>query len=264
MIYQNSASGFFRIVDATQGYHKSIKDKALKKGAMLSLFTDDTVRSWYDFIRNRKDVELRLPKMSDREELRAFSFNDHEGYSIEFDYFPESDVNIDLRRSIKDNSDLRIKIDKEHYSSEQSWRGSSKSEKMYFTLGMMNSYAESVSNKAKILGLGEPLSPAQTDALYKYAEMIAQDNKVKLYRETELLVTDLFPAFITKNKHVILIYLDDTLEKYLTIKRDKEKLVKTGKYMGEARKNIARRFGKLLSYQDDVIEAKLNKKLNAE
>ena len=139
-----------------------------------------------------------------------------------------------------------------------------KEEKMFFTLGMMNAYAESVRHKAKILGLGEPLTAEETDDLYEYAKMIAESNKVKIYREKELLVTDLFPASITKDRHVILIYIDDTLDKYLKIKADKEKLVKTGKYIGEARKNIARRFGKLLSYKNDVVEEKLRKKLNSE
>ena len=147
---------------------------------------------------------------------------------------------------------------------EKTWQGRTRSEKMFFTLGMMNAYAESVKNRAKILGLGEPLSSEETDALFEYAKVIARHNQVKIYREPELLVTDLFPAHITRNKHVILIYLDDTLEKYLAIKADKASLVQTGKYEGEARKQIARRFGKLLSYSDASIEQKLQRKLNAE
>jgi catechol 2,3-dioxygenase-like lactoylglutathione lyase family enzyme len=264
IMYKTSPSGFFRVVDGAHGFHKPIDDKALKKGAMMSFFTNDTVEGWFEFIRKRKDVELRLPKMSDREELKAFAFNDYEGYSLEFDYFPEAKLNMDLRKSIKDNADVQSAVDLSHYSSEKPWRGSSKEEKMFFTLGMMNAYAESVHNKAKILGLGEPLTAEETDDLYEHAKMIAQSNKVKIYREKELLVTDLFPASITKDRHVILIYIDDTLDKYLKIKADKEKLVKSGKYTGDARKNIARRFGKLLSYKDDVVEEKLRKKLNSE
>jgi catechol 2,3-dioxygenase-like lactoylglutathione lyase family enzyme len=264
VVYHTSASGFFRIVDGAHGYHRPIKGKALKKGAMLSLFTDDTVKQWFDFIRVRDDVELRLPKMSDREELKAFAFNDYEDYSIEFDYFPDVDINAGVRASLEKNSAAKPTFDKEHYSLEQSWRGRTKSEKMFFTLGMMNAYAESVSNKAKILGLGEPLTAEETDELYDYAKMIAERNKVKIYREPDLLVSDLFPAFLTQNRHVILIYIDDTLDKYLAIKADKEKLVKSGSYKGEARKNIARRFAKLLSYKEDVVEQKLSKKLNAQ
>ena len=146
----------------------------------------------------------------------------------------------------------------------RTWKGRTASEKMFFTLGMMNAYAEAVKNKAKILGLGEPLSSEETDELFEYAKQIAHHNGVKIYREPDLLVTDLFPAHITRNKHVILIYLDDTLDNYMAIKADKASLLESGQYKGQARKNIARRFAKLLSYSDDVVEQKLKRNINAE
>ena len=44
------------------------------------------------------------------------------------------------------------------------------------------------------------------------------------------------------------------MRQYLAIKADKAALKAEGKYEGEARKEIARRFGRLLSYPDAVIE----------
>ena len=71
-----------------------------------------------------------------------------------------------------------------------------------------------------------------------------------LYRETDLIVTDLFPADVAKGKHVLLIYKGTTLDEYLALKKRKSELVDSGSYAGEARKDIARQFGKLLSYPD--------------
>ena len=48
--------------------------------------------------------------------------------------------------------------------------------------------------------------------------------------------------------------ITDTLERYRAIKSDKARLVAQGKYAGEARRDIARRFGRLLSYPQATIE----------
>jgi hypothetical protein len=75
-----------------------------------------------------------------------------------------------------------------------------------------------------------------------------------MWRETDFLVTDLYPADVAAGKHVLLIYTGDTLDRYLAIKADKARLVDKGKYEGAAREEIARRFGRLLSYPDAVID----------
>jgi hypothetical protein len=80
-----------------------------------------------------------------------------------------------------------------------------------------------------------------------------------MWRETDFLVTDLYPADVAEGKHVLLIYTGDTLEQYLELKADKASLVAAGKYEGEARKEIARRFGRLLSYPDPIIDDLINR-----
>ena len=105
-IYQTSPSGFFRVVDGASSLHTPTDDIALKKGTMLSYFTNDTVEGWFDFIEAREDVELRMPVMSDREKLKAFSFVDYEGYAVEFDFFPPAPRNLELRQSLESNADL--------------------------------------------------------------------------------------------------------------------------------------------------------------
>ena len=82
---------------------------------------------------------------------------------------------------------------------------------------------------------------------------LLRENDVLMWRETDFLVTDLFPADIADGKHVLLIYTGETLDRYLAIKADKSLLLAEDRYEGQAREEIARRFGKLLSYPEPVI-----------
>lgn len=123
-----------------------------------------------------------------------------------------------------------------------------------YNLGIMGGFAEVVRLGVKTLALSEVMSPAEMDDILPDAEIVAERNGVKLYRESELLVTDLYPADVALGKHVLLIYTGDTLERYLALKADRAALAANGEYSGEARKEIARRFGRLLSYPDSVIE----------
>ncbi len=126
-----------------------------------------------------------------------------------------------------------------------------------FRLGGIASFAEMVRVGVKTLALSAPTSPEEMDALVDEASRIAHEEQVMIYREAELIVTDLFPADVAVGKHVLLIYKGTTLDDYLALKQQKAELVKSGNYSGESRKEIARKFGKLLSYPDSTIEEKI-------
>ena len=126
-----------------------------------------------------------------------------------------------------------------------------------YRLGSIASWSEAVSVGVKELALGSPATPDEMDALIDEAEKIATRFGISVYRETDLLVTDLFPDDVAKDKHVLLLYRPPTLEKYLALKQQKADLVEAGEYTGKAREDIARGFGRLLSYPDSVIDEKL-------
>lgn len=126
-----------------------------------------------------------------------------------------------------------------------------------YQLGSISSWSEAINVGIKELALGSPATPAETDALIGEAEKIAGRFGISVYREPELLVTDLFPASITEGKHVLLLYRQPTLDKYLALKQRKAALVEAGEYSGSAREGIARDFGRLLTYPDSVIDEKL-------
>lgn len=127
-----------------------------------------------------------------------------------------------------------------------------------YQLGVIGAFAEVVGLGVKRLALSSPMSPAEMDALIDEAVEIIERNDAKAYRETDFLVTDLFPAELTEGKHVILIYNDPVLDEYLALKERKQELVDEGRYEGEARKEIAREMGRLLSYPEERIETMLS------
>ena len=126
-----------------------------------------------------------------------------------------------------------------------------------YRLGATASWSEAISVGVKELALSSPATPDEMDALIGEAERIAARFGISVYRETDLLVTDLFPDDVAKDKHVLLLYRQPTLDKYLALKQKKAALIEAGEYKGKAREDIARGFGRLLSYPDSVIDEKL-------
>lgn len=128
-----------------------------------------------------------------------------------------------------------------------------------YNLGIIGGFAEVVKLGVKQLALSEVMTPEAMDAMIADAEIVAKRNGVKLYREDNLIVTDLYPADVAAGKHVLLIYTGDTLAQYLALKDDKDRLVAHNEYRGAARRDIAVRFGRLLSYPQSVIDDLIKK-----
>ena len=133
-----------------------------------------------------------------------------------------------------------------------------------YSLGGLNVWAEVVAIGIKKLALSSALSPDEMDALEAGSQPIMSERKgVKLYRETDFMVTDLFPASATDGKHVLLIYKGSTLDEYMAVKQRKAALVSSGTYTGKAREEIAWTMGKLLSYPDGRIRELMSNNVSA-
>ncbi len=128
-----------------------------------------------------------------------------------------------------------------------------------YRLGGVGSFSEMVAVGVKTLALSAAMLPADMDELEADIRRIAEEAGIKAYREADLIVTDLFPASVSKGMDVMLLFTDDTLDKYLKLKSKKAELVSAGTYSGDARKNIAREFGVLLSYPRANIEEKIKR-----
>ena len=80
-----------------------------------------------------------------------------------------------------------------------------------YNLGIMGGFAEVVHLGVKKLALSEVMTPEKMDDVMADAQIIAERNEVLIWRETDFLVTDLYPADVALGKHVLLIYTGDTL-----------------------------------------------------
>jgi len=124
-------------------------------------------------------------------------------------------------------------------------------------LGVVSAFSELVNAGVKQLALSSPMSPAEMDDFYTLAVEAAAAHNVLVIRETNLIKTDLFPEDIAEGKEVLLLYKGNTQYAYDQLKIDQKVLKEANKYNTAARQEIARRFGRLLSYSPRKINALL-------
>lgn len=119
-----------------------------------------------------------------------------------------------------------------------------------YECGVIDCFNEMVRAGLKRLALAHPCdSAAQRDAYLPFCQQICARYGTKYFVEDDPLLTDLFPVSMNRGKYNILFYREDgVLGAYQGIKVDKRALVASGAYAGEARRQIALRFGALLSY----------------
>jgi hypothetical protein len=123
-----------------------------------------------------------------------------------------------------------------------------------YAIGSFSSFAEIVEIGLKKMALSQALPAGEMDRLEHEVRAIAEEWDVRIYREPDFLVTDLFPASATSGKEVLLIYRGDTLDEYMALKSRKAAMVADGSYDEAARTELAWAMGKLLSYPDEKIE----------
>ena len=127
-----------------------------------------------------------------------------------------------------------------------------------YQLGVIGAFSEVVGMGVKKLALSSAMSPSEMAGLIDEARKIVERNGAESFLETDFLVTDLFPPEVTDGKHILFIYTGSTREEYEALKKRKQELVAQETYQGDARKEIARGMGRLLSYPEDRIERMLS------
>lgn len=134
-----------------------------------------------------------------------------------------------------------------------------KIDRISFQLGMINCFAEMVACGVKRLALSPPVTPQDYPLIQEASRKIVEGFRIRSYLETSLLVTDLQPAEFTEDKWSILYYDDDAvLGEYLALKKEKERLENEGNYTKNVRLETARALGRLLTYPESRIEAKIS------
>lgn len=128
-----------------------------------------------------------------------------------------------------------------------------------FALGVCAAFCEVVRAGVKRIALSHPFTPDElettlgVDFIEACAE-ISEQYGCKAYFLQEPVLTDLFPLSLNRGRQNVVFYRDPAdLTELLAIQHDKKALQDAGQYTGEARRQVAVRFGHLLSYSEEAI-----------
>ena len=130
-----------------------------------------------------------------------------------------------------------------------------KIDKFSYHLGAADCFCEMVRAGVKRIALSPPCdTKEERDSFLPEFDKLCEKYGVHYYVEDEVFLTDLFPMSLNRGKFNVIFYQDEAaLREYLDLKAEKEKAVVAGNY-DDNREDIARRYGKLLSYTDDGIQ----------
>lgn len=125
-----------------------------------------------------------------------------------------------------------------------------------YKLGAADCFCEMVRAGVKKLALSHPCgSREERDSFLPEFRKLCAAYGVEMYLEDEPFLTDLFPVSMNKNRFNAIFYQDEAvLQAYLDLKKEKRQAQAGGTYTPEKRRDIAWRYGKLLSYTDEGIE----------
>lgn len=131
-----------------------------------------------------------------------------------------------------------------------------------FELGVMDCFCEMVMAGAKTMAMSHPWDTREErDSYLPAVEALCGRYQVHSYPEEELPLTGLFPAEVCRGKFLFLFYRDEqVLERYLKLKENAGKQAETGESAVEDLE-LAREFGRLLSYPEDGIERRIKETL---
>lgn len=114
--------------------------------------------------------------------------------------------------------------------------------------GTVSAFAELVNAGVKQMALSSVMTSAEMDEFFPLAQKEAAKYNVEIYREDDLIITDLFAEDVAKGKEVLVLFQGLTKDAYLKLKLDQKEYQSDGDYSQVERLDIARRFGRLLSY----------------
>lgn len=125
-----------------------------------------------------------------------------------------------------------------------------------YQCGVIDAFNEVVRAGVKRIALSHPVdTKEEAMELIPFSQQICQQYGNHFYLEESPLLTDLFPISLNKGKYNIIYYRqEEDIRQYLALKKRKQQLMEQQAYQGEARRQIAVDYGKLLSYSQEAIE----------
>ena len=125
-----------------------------------------------------------------------------------------------------------------------------------YKCGVIDALNEVERAGVKRIALSHPVdTKEEAMELIPFSQQICQQYGNHFYLEESPLLTDLFPISLNKGKYNIIYYRqEEDIQQYLALKKRKQQLLEQQAYQGEARRQIAEEYGKLLSYSPEAIE----------
>lgn len=125
-----------------------------------------------------------------------------------------------------------------------------------YQCGVIDAFNEVVRAGVKRIALSHPVdTKKEMMELIPFSQQICQQYGNRFYLEESPLLTDLLPISLNKGKYNIIYYRqEEDIRQYLALKKRKQQLLEQQAYQGEARRQIAVDYGKLLSYSQEAIE----------
>lgn len=125
-----------------------------------------------------------------------------------------------------------------------------------YQCGVIDAFNEVVRAGVKRIALSHPVdTKEEMMELIPFSQQICQQYGNHFYLEESPLLTDLFPISLNKGKYNIIYYRqEEDIRQYLALKKRKQQLLEQQAYQGEARRQIAVEYGRLLSYSPEAIE----------
>ena len=125
-----------------------------------------------------------------------------------------------------------------------------------YQCGVIDAFNEVVRAGVKRIALSHPVdTKKEMMELIPFSQQICQQYGNRFYLEESPLLTDLLPISLNKGKYNIIYYRqEEDIRQYLALKKRKQQLLEQQAYQGEARRQIAVEYGRLLSYSSEALE----------
>lgn len=159
--------------------------------------------------------------------------------------------------NVTSRSGIPLSLDREEYEfiSEKE-QAKHEIHKYSYDLGVMDAFCEMVHAGLKRLAMSHPCDTREErDSYLEDVKRLCGKYQVKYYAEDQAFLTDLFPPEMNRDKYNYLFYrTDNVLEEYLALKDRQKRMIRDGAYTRQAAFDLAREFGRLLSYPEEGID----------
>lgn len=193
---------------------------------------------------------IRIVKKNDE-----FSLEYQPGDIFEVDSTWYGGVNVTSR------SGIPLSLDRDEYEPYEEAEMSREIDRYSYHVGAMDAFCEMVAVGLKKLAMSHPCgSKEERDGFLPEVKRLCEAYEIHFYPEDEAFLTDLFPEELNRGTYNYLLYrTDDVLERYLALKEKQKNLLANGTYTKQESQELAREFGRLLSYPEEGIDRLIEK-----